>query len=233
MVAKVLKRADAGAEPQLAAGERGHHGTGAGAGVERVGPRGRSAAKLRAGLRGLQQAEGRSDAQAGPDAAPQAADPAGLETAVRRARHADRQLVEVRERSVLERNAARVGPACRAGPRWVPSAGRDGDRRYSEVLSGRQDLCLQGCAPGRADGLQSHPTGFEILALLSFVSMVQRIASDPPKVRIQVRVLVETLALQVYQIARQTTICQDEVRFLGRAIEGAKWSLLPCAGEGT
>ena len=49
--------------------------------------------------------------------------------------------------------------------------------------------------------------------------MVQRIASDPPKVQIQVRFLVETLALQVYRIARQTTNLQDGVRFLGRALE--------------
>ena len=49
--------------------------------------------------------------------------------------------------------------------------------------------------------------------------MVQRIAWDPPKVQIQVRFLVETLALQVYRIARQTTNLQDEVRFLGRALE--------------
>jgi hypothetical protein len=49
--------------------------------------------------------------------------------------------------------------------------------------------------------------------------MVQRIASDPPKVQIQVRFLVETLALQVYRIARQTTNLQDGVQFLGGALE--------------
>ena len=48
--------------------------------------------------------------------------------------------------------------------------------------------------------------------------MVQRTAWDPPKVQIQVRFLVETLALQVYRIARQTTNLQDGVRFLGGAL---------------
>ena len=42
MIAESTPAADAGPEPQLAAGERGHGGPGAGAGVERVGPRGRS-----------------------------------------------------------------------------------------------------------------------------------------------------------------------------------------------
>ena len=36
MVTKVLQQTDAGPEPQLAAGERGHRGAGAGAAVERV-----------------------------------------------------------------------------------------------------------------------------------------------------------------------------------------------------
>ena len=50
------------------------------------------------------------------------------------------------------------------------------------------------------------------------VSMVQRIALDSPNVQIQVRVLVETLALRVYRSARQTTNLQDGVRFLGGAL---------------
>ena len=58
--------------------------------------------------------------------------------------------------------------------------------------------------------------------------MVQRIAWDPPKVQIQVRFLVETLALQVYRIARQTTNLQDGVRFLGGALERMS---LECAGS--
>ena len=49
--------------------------------------------------------------------------------------------------------------------------------------------------------------------------MVQRIAWDPPKVPIQVRFLVETLALRVCRIARQTTNLQDGVRFLGGALD--------------
>ena len=61
-----------------------------------------------------------------------------------------------------------------------------------------------------------------LLVGVLIVSMVQRIAWDPPKVQIQVRFLVETLkrnALQVYRIARQTTNLQDGVRFLGGALE--------------
>ena len=40
MITKSTPAADAGPEPQLAAGERRHRGAGAGAAVERVGPRG-------------------------------------------------------------------------------------------------------------------------------------------------------------------------------------------------
>ena len=80
-----------------------------------AGPRGAAFAgwcvelgELRAGLHGLQQAEGRPDAGAGADAAAQAAGPADVEAALRGPQRADRKLVEVHQRSVLERDAARV-----------------------------------------------------------------------------------------------------------------------------
>ncbi len=47
--------------------------------------------------------EGRSDARAGGHEAAQAAEPAGVEAAVRGPHHADRKLVEIRQRSLLER----------------------------------------------------------------------------------------------------------------------------------
>ncbi len=98
--------------------------------------------ELRAGVHGLQQAEGRPHAGAGADAAAQAAGPADVEAAVRGPRRADRKLVEVRQRSVLERDAARVVVTPRApGPQ------------------GRGPI--QECAPGRAGGLQSRRTGFD------------------------------------------------------------------------
>ena len=59
--------------------------------------------ELRAGLYGLQQAEGRPHAGAGTDAAAQATRPADVEAAVRRPHDADRKLVEVHQRSLLER----------------------------------------------------------------------------------------------------------------------------------
>ena len=64
--------------------------------------------ELRAGLHGLQQAEGRSDAGAGADAPAPQAGPADVEAALCGSRGADRELVEVCQRSVLERDAARV-----------------------------------------------------------------------------------------------------------------------------
>ena len=86
----------------------------------------------------------------------QAAGPADLEAAVCGARRADGKLVEVRQRSVLERDVAGVGPA----------AGRDlgfslAQYRYAKnsVPPGRRDL--QERPPGRGSGLQSRSTGFE------------------------------------------------------------------------
>ena len=51
---------------------------------------------------------------------------------------------------------------------------------------------------------------------------------DPPKVQVQVRFLVETLALQVYRTARQTSNLPDEVRFLGGALRKILFS--ECGG---
>ncbi len=67
--------------------------------------------ELRAGLRDLQQAEGGPHARAGPDDAPQAACPAGLETDLRRSRHENRQLDEVPQRGLLERGASGLSAA--------------------------------------------------------------------------------------------------------------------------
>ena len=97
--------------------------------------------ELRAGVHGLQQAEGRPHAGAGADAAAQAAGPADVEAALRGPRRADRKLVEVHQRSVLERDAARVVVTPR-----LPAA-RPG--------------AVHECAPGRAGSLQSRRTGFE------------------------------------------------------------------------
>ncbi len=74
--------------------------------------------ELRAGLRGVQQAQGGPDAGAGEDEAAQAADPADLEAALCGLSGADRELVEVPLRSVLEREAG--GLKCRTRSRPAP-----------------------------------------------------------------------------------------------------------------
>ncbi len=75
--------------------------------IDHVVPRSQGGAvdlgQLRAGVHRVQQAEGRPDAGAGTDEAPQAARPPVLEADVRPAQPADRKLVEVRQRGVLER----------------------------------------------------------------------------------------------------------------------------------
>ncbi len=98
--------------------------------------------ELRAGVHGLQQAEGRPDARAGTDAPAPQAGPADVEAALRGPRGADRKLVEVRQRSVLERDAARVVVT----PKAPGSQGRGP---------------TQECPPGRGSGLQSRVTGFD------------------------------------------------------------------------
>jgi len=59
--------------------------------------------QLRAGVHEVQQAEGRPHAGASTDEAPHGAGPPALEANVRPAQRTDRKLVEVRQRSVLER----------------------------------------------------------------------------------------------------------------------------------
>ena len=59
--------------------------------------------ELRAGLHGVQQAQGRPHAGAGTDALRKQAGPSGVEAAVRGPHDADRKLVEVHQRSLLER----------------------------------------------------------------------------------------------------------------------------------
>ena len=97
-------------------------------------------------------AEGRSHARAGTNEAAQAAERAGLATAVRRPPHAAGELVEICERSVLERGAREVA--------------RDEDRNvanrverplvldavFGPVLLGEQSA-------SKTDGLGSNPGG--------------------------------------------------------------------------
>ena len=83
-------------------------------------------------LHGLQQAEGRPHAGAGQDAREEEAGPSGLEAALRGPQHADGKLVEVHQRSVLERHAARVvdapmAPAARPGPYRSVLLGEEAD----------------------------------------------------------------------------------------------------------
>jgi hypothetical protein len=98
--------------------------------------------ELRAGVHGLQQAEGRPDARAGADAAAEEAGPADVETALRGPRGTDRKLVAVPQRSVLERDAARVVVTPK-GP-WPQGRGP-----------------IHECAPGRAGRFQPCRTGFD------------------------------------------------------------------------
>ena len=74
--------------------------------------------ELRVVVRGLQQKEGRPNAGEGGHAAAQAAGAAGLEAALRRSSRADRELVEVRQRGVLERRAGELAVGLIPGPSW-------------------------------------------------------------------------------------------------------------------
>jgi hypothetical protein len=64
--------------------------------------------ELRVGVYRLQQAQGRPHAAPGRHAAPQGAGPADMEADLRPRQRADRKLVEVYQRDVLERPAGEV-----------------------------------------------------------------------------------------------------------------------------